>query len=72
MNNAIYHQVGNNKLSKVTKFVAQRSRVSLWLWSVATNPNPSKLRAQENKALKLCYPILLYYILILLSYILAS
>ncbi len=46
------------------KSVAQSNRVSSWLWSVATNPNPSKLRAQENK--------LSSNDLILLSCILAS
>ncbi len=35
----------------LTKSVAQSSRVSLWLWSVATNPNSSKLGAQDNEAL---------------------
>jgi hypothetical protein len=34
-----------------TRSLAQSDRVSSWLWSVANNPNPSKLGAQENKAL---------------------
>ncbi len=33
------------------KSVAQSNRVSLWLWSVAANPNPSNLGAQDNKVL---------------------
>jgi hypothetical protein len=44
VNKAMHHQEGN-------KSVAQSSKVSEWLWSVATNLNLSKLRAQDNKAL---------------------
>ncbi len=46
--NVMHQQEGNNNF---TKSVAQSSRVSLWLWSVATNLNQSKLGAQDNKAL---------------------
>ncbi len=49
VNNTMHQQCGKNSLSRVT--LAQSDRVSLWLWSMADNPNPSNLGAQDNKAL---------------------
>ena len=43
----------NVATNNFTESLAQSDRVSSWLWSVANNPNPSKLKAQDYKALQL-------------------
>ncbi len=50
VNNTMHQQCGRYNF---TESLAQSDRVSSWLWSVANNPNPSELEAQDYKALQL-------------------